>query len=94
MNHIAAEFAAEGISEEALERVKGAVRGGLVMAMESVVARMSRLGGGETSLGEVIPLDVYLDRIRSVTSEDVQRVAADVFSSQSCVSVVGPVDIA
>lgn len=92
--HLAGEMAAHGIDREALERVKGAVRGGVVMAMESVTARMTRLGGGETTLGLVTPLGEYLERIEAVTCDDVQRVATEVFASPCSVSVVGPRDIA
>jgi predicted Zn-dependent peptidase len=91
--HLAAEMAASGIDSETLKRVKGAVRGGVVMAMESVTARMTRLGGGETALGAVTPLGVYLERIEAVTCDDVQRVASEVFVSPCSVSVVGPRDI-
>lgn len=93
IGHLAEEMAANGIDSETLERVKGAVRGGVVMAMESVTARMTRLGGGETTLGAVTPLGEYLERIEAVTCDDVKRVATDVFVSPCSVSVVGPRDI-
>lgn len=93
IGHLAEQMAADGIDDDTLARVKGAVRGGVVMAMESVTARMTRLGAGETVLGEVTPLGEYLARIDEVTCDDVRRVAAGVFGSSRSTSVVGPRDV-
>jgi hypothetical protein len=41
---------------------------------------------------EIIPLDDQLDRIRSVTADDVATVVADVFGGPRTLAVIGQVD--
>lgn len=94
LGSLAERMATDGIDAATLQRVKGAVRGGMVMATESVTARMTRLGAGETARGHVTPLGEFLERIESVTCDDVQRVAGELFGSAPSISVVGPRDIA
>ncbi len=79
-----------GIDREELARAKGAMRGGMVMGFESPAARMTRLGIGETMRGAVVPVQEHLQRIESVTVDDVARVASDIFSQPRVLSVVGP----
>lgn len=93
IHSLTGEIASDGIDSASLERVKGAVRGGIVMATESVASRMTRLGLGETARGHVTPLGEFLERIDAVTRDDVERVAAEVFGSPPTISVVGPRDI-
>ena len=93
VSELASAMAAQGMDDATLAHVKGAVRGGVVMAMESIVTRMTRLGVGELVLGRVVPLLEYLEAIEAVTGDDVARVAATVFGATSSTAVVGPVDI-
>ncbi|MCP4434278.1 MAG: insulinase family protein [Actinomycetia bacterium] len=90
---ITTDLAEHGIDREALARAKGAMRGSMLMGLESPVARMTRLGVGEVMRGEVLPVQEHLERIEAVTVDDVRRVSADVFGGPSARSLVGPVDI-
>ena len=51
---------------------------------------MARLGKGELVHEELLSLDDVLDRISSVTLEECQAVAAEVFSRSELLAVVGP----
>jgi predicted Zn-dependent peptidase len=53
---------------------------------------MARLGGSESSRGEVISIDEHLARIRAVTSDDVHRVIRRVLEAPRASVVVGPLD--
>jgi predicted Zn-dependent peptidase len=53
-------------------------------------SRMSRIGKGELSHGEVLTVDELLRRIDAVTPEDCRAVAADVLRRPQCLAVVGP----
>jgi predicted Zn-dependent peptidase len=85
-----ADVAAHGISAAEVARGKGQSRGGLVLGLEDMGSRMSRIGKGELSYGEVLTVDDVLARIDAVTVEDCRAVAADVLGRPQCLAVVGP----
>jgi predicted Zn-dependent peptidase len=85
-------LAETGISQDELERGIGQLRGGLVLGMEDTGSRMSRLGKAELVYGEYVGLDEALQRIGSVTTEEVQSMAADLAGRPRSLTVVGPFD--
>jgi predicted Zn-dependent peptidase len=82
--------AAEGITSEEVARSRGQLRGGLVLGLEDTGSRMSRLGKSELSYGEYLPVRKVLDRIDAVDENQVRDVAAELFSQETCLAVVGP----
>ncbi|MCW2580007.1 MAG: putative zinc protease [Blastococcus sp.] len=82
--------AAEGITSEEVARSRGQLRGGLVLGLEDTGSRMSRLGKSELSYGEYLPVREVLDRIDAVDETQVRDVAAELFSQETCLAVVGP----
>jgi predicted Zn-dependent peptidase len=82
--------AAEGISAIEVARSRGQLKGGLVLGLEDTGSRMSRLGKSELSYGEYLPVREVLSRIESVDEEQVRAVAADLFTRETCLAVVGP----
>jgi predicted Zn-dependent peptidase len=82
--------AADGITTEEVARSRGQLRGGLVLGLEDTGSRMSRLGKSELSYGEYLPVREVLDRIDAVDETQVREVAADLFSQDTCLAVVGP----
>ena len=85
-----AEVAEHGITDAEVTRGRGQSRGGLVLGLEDMGSRMSRIGKGELSYGEVLTVDQVLARIDAVTPDDCREVAADVLRRQHCLAVVGP----
>ena len=90
---LAAERGEVGISREDIARSKGAIRGSMLMGLENPVARTTRIGVGETMRGEVMPVAQHLERIESVTTDDVRRVCQDVLGKPGVLSVVGPAEL-
>lgn len=82
--------AAHGITEEELSRGKGQLRGGLVLGLEDSASRMSRLGKSELVYDELMSIDEVMERIESVTIEEVRDIAAAVFGQPEILAVVGP----
>jgi predicted Zn-dependent peptidase len=82
--------AADGITTEEVARSRGQLRGGLVLGLEDTGSRMSRLGKSELSYGEYLPVREVLDRIDAVDETQVREVAAELFSQDTCLAVVGP----
>jgi predicted Zn-dependent peptidase len=81
------------MGRDELESAKGHLKGSMALSLETSNSRMHRLGSSELILGEVLSLDELVDRIDSVTTDDVARVIDRVFSSgPRTLAVVGPVD--
>jgi predicted Zn-dependent peptidase len=85
-----AKVAADGISEEELERGKGQLRGGLVLGLEDSGSRMSRLGKAELVYDELLSLDEVIARVDAVTCEQVKEIAAELFGQPEILDIVGP----
>ena len=85
-----ATLAAEGITQEELERGQGQLRAGLVLGLEDSGARMSRLGKAELVYDELLSIKEVLARVDAVTREDVRAVAHALFSQSEILAVVGP----
>ena len=86
------ELAADGPGERELAKVVGQLAGGTVMALEDSGSRMSRLGSAELGIGEFVDLEETMNRVRSVTAQDVQRLAAELAEGPAVVQVVQPPD--
>ncbi len=83
-------MAERGLSAEELDRARGQLSGGTVLGLEDTGSRMARLGRAELVTGEFVDLDGALERLRTVTAEDVQRVAGRMAESPRATVVVGP----
>ncbi len=85
-------LAAEGITEEELRKAVGQLSGGMVLAMEDPGSRMSRLGRAELVTGVFHDIDESLERVKAVTREQVQELAALLAARPRTITVVGPFD--
>nr|WP_297427349.1 pitrilysin family protein [uncultured Actinotalea sp.] len=83
-------LAADGITEAELERSIGQLSGGLVLGLEDSGSRMSRLGKAELVHGVLLSQEESLERIRAVTREQVQELAAELAARPRSVVKVGP----
>ena len=82
----------QGITDADLERGKGQMKGSLVLGLEDTGSRMSRIGKSELVYGELLSVDEILDRISSVTLEDIREIAGTVLTATPTLAVVGPFD--
>lgn len=80
----------DGLTQDELTRAKGQMRGSAVLDAEDNLSRMSRLGDAEVLSGVYRTLDDSLERIDSVTGEDVVKVAKEVLLAKPSVVVLGP----
>lgn len=83
-------LAAEGITAEELARGQGQLRGGLVLGMEDSGARMSRLGKAELVYDSLLSMDDVIAKIDGVQLEEVNALAAELFSAPELLASVGP----
>ena len=85
-----AKVAAEGLTQEELERGKGQLKGGLVLGLEDSGSRMSRIGKAELVDDELLTIDEVVGRIEAVTLDDVSELARELFTQPEMLAVVGP----
>lgn len=70
-------IASEPVSEEELTRVKGQLRGSTLLAMERTSPRAMHLAQAEIERGEFVPLERKLERLRTVSAEEVLELAQE-----------------
>jgi predicted Zn-dependent peptidase len=83
----------EPLSDEELQRAKDHLKGSLMLNLESTSSRMSHMGRQEIYFERQADLDETLRGVSSVTHDDVQRVAHDLFADGTlAATVLGAVD--
>ena len=83
----------EPMSESELRRAKDHLKGSLMLNLESTSSRMSHLARQEIYFDRQFGLDETLEGVERVTTDEVQRVARDLFSDGAvAATVVGAVD--
>ncbi|MEX2626632.1 MAG: insulinase family protein, partial [Ilumatobacteraceae bacterium] len=84
-------LARDGITDDELEIAVGFLTGSYEMGLEDSGARMSRLGGMLTTMGEIRSVETQLARWAAVTHDDVRRVLDRVYAATPPLTVtVGP----
>jgi len=84
--------AKRGVTAAEVQRGKGQMSGGIVLSLEDSASRMTRIGKSELVYGEVLAVDDLLQRVESVTRDDVVDMAAYLLQQPRCRTVVGPFD--
>jgi predicted Zn-dependent peptidase len=81
----------EPVQASELRRAKDHLKGSLMLSLENTASRMSHLARQEIYFDRHFGLDETLAGVEAVTSEDILRVATDLFSNGSlAATVVGP----
>jgi zinc protease len=75
-------FKNEAVTDEELQKAKNQLEASFIMGQDSVFYQAMLLGQFETVANWKL-LETYVDRIRSVTKEDVRRVATEYFSENN-----------
>ena len=81
----------EGITQAEEMRVKNQIKGTLVLSLESSNSHMSRLARQEIYFGKYISIDDIIRGVEKVTSEQVQRLAQQLFTRDNLsLAILGP----
>lgn len=80
----------DGVTTDELDRVREAIKGQMILGLESTRSRMTRLGKTEITGGELLSLDDIVERLDSVTLDDLQRVARQLFTTERALAVIAP----
>jgi len=76
------------VPESELRRAKDHLKGSLMLSLENTASRMSHLARQEIYFDRQFGLDETLQGVERVTTEDIQRVAADLFKNGSLAATV------
>ncbi|MDN5346699.1 MAG: hypothetical protein PWP65_263 [Clostridia bacterium] len=80
-----------GITERELQRTKDQIRGNLLLGMENVSQRMSRLGKTELCFNRVITAEEVIENIKRVKVEDVKLLAEQLYKGENfALATLGP----
>jgi predicted Zn-dependent peptidase len=80
----------EAVTDSELQRAKDQLKVSIMLSLESTSARMSNLARQEIFFGRQSTLDEILERINRVTTDDVQRVAGEIFGAgELAITAVG-----
>ena len=81
----------EPATPEELDRAKENLKGRVVLALESTGARMNRLGSEVLAGGELLSIDQTLERIQSVTVEQLASLVSELWAPERlCAAGIGP----
>lgn len=69
------------ITKTELQRAKSQSKGAIMLGLENMSSRMMRIGRQELYYGRYYTLDEILELVEGITSEDIQRVAADLLDA-------------
>lgn len=76
------------VKEKELERVKQYIKGNTVMGLENTTNRMIRLANSILHYGKVIPIEEALNKINSVTIEDIFNISKEVFDEKKLSKII------
>jgi predicted Zn-dependent peptidase len=87
-----ADIKGKGITEAELVRGKEQLKGSLILSLESTSSRMNRMGKNEMLLGRHYSLDALIEKIESVSMEQLRTVTSTIFSQPISLAMVGSSD--
>jgi predicted Zn-dependent peptidase len=83
--------AADGVTPAELRRAKAQLRSGLLMALESPIARAGQIGRHILIHGRPLGLEEMVEKVEAVTNSDIAATAADILQSFPTLAAIGPI---
>ena len=93
IREIVEELAADGPTEEEVERARAYAAGSTVLALEGTGAVARRAAGQKVTFGEIVSPEVVIEALDSVTYDEVREVAAGILGAPT-VACVGRHEVA
>lgn len=76
------------VKPKELKRVKEYIKGNTLMSLESTTNRMIRLANSLLHYGKIVPIEEILNKIDSVTSEDIQKLSNEVLNESTLSKII------
>jgi predicted Zn-dependent peptidase len=83
---------AKGVSDIELRRAKAQLRSGLLMTLESPIARAGQIARHMLIHGRPLGLAEMVGKVEAVTSTDLTRLSAGILESSPTLAAIGPVE--
>jgi predicted Zn-dependent peptidase len=81
----------DGVTAAELSRAKAQLRAGLLMTLESPIARAGQLARHVLIHGRALTLEETLEKIDAVTADDLAKLASSILGSAPTLAAIGPV---
>jgi predicted Zn-dependent peptidase len=81
----------DGVTRSGLDRAKAQLRAGLLMALESPIARAGQIARHILVHGRPLTLEEMVENVESVSAQDLAALAAEMLSSPMTLAAIGPV---
>jgi predicted Zn-dependent peptidase len=81
----------DGVTSRELQRAKAQLRAGLLMTLESPLARAGQMARHILVHGRPLTLDEMVARVDAVGADDIANLAATMLASAPTVAAIGPV---
>jgi predicted Zn-dependent peptidase len=92
IQHELGKLSADGLEAAELQRAKNQIRGAVLLGLDSMSSRMTRLGKSLLYYNRVISPEEVVEKVEAVTPEDIRRVCQSIFSGDYAYAAVGPFD--
>lgn len=76
------------VTERELKKVKEYLKGGMLLNLESTTNRMMRIANSLLYFNRIVPVDEYLKKIESITTDDVLGIANEILDESNLVKVI------
>ncbi len=86
------DVAERGISGEELQRAKNQIRGAVLLSLDSMSTRMTRLGKSMISYNRIISPAEVVEKVEAVTEAEARRIGAEILGGEYAYAAVGPFD--
>ncbi len=86
------DVARRGITAEELQRAKNQIRGAVLLSLDSMSTRMTRVGKSMLSYNRVISPTEVVEKVEAVTEAEVRRISAEILGGDYAYAAVGPFD--
>jgi predicted Zn-dependent peptidase len=81
----------DGVTRAELDRAKAQLRAGLLMALESPIARAGQIARHILVHGRPLTLEEMVENVESVSGEDLAALAGEMLSNPTTLAAIGPV---
>ncbi|GAN69386.1 M16 family metallopeptidase [Acetobacter orleanensis] len=81
----------KNVGEEELARARAQLKASLLMSLESTGSRCEQIARQLQLFGRLIPVAETVARVEAVTTDDIRRVAARIFTQKPTLAALGPV---
>jgi predicted Zn-dependent peptidase len=81
----------DGVTATELDRAKAQLRAGLLMTLESPIARAGQMARHVLIHGRPLTLEETLEKVDAVTADDLAALAAEILGSAPTLAAIGPV---